>query len=289
MNARPLRRPLFAATSTAIAVLLLGACAGGSSDEPAASEALTHVHGLGVGPADGRVYVATHDGLYTLGKDKQPQRVGDRKDDFMGFTVTDEGAFLASGHGAPGSDRPGNLGLIESKDAGGSWTSRSLSGQADFHSLESARGTVYGYEGGRVRATRDLATWEDRAVLDALDLAADPAKDGRLLATTATGVVASADGGVTFGKATGPVQAYLSWPAQGALFGIDPSGKLRHSANGGTTWEDLSTVPGTPRALTAVDAERILVATASGDGSESGVYESRDGGRTFTQLTAAAS
>ncbi|WP_328285678.1 F510_1955 family glycosylhydrolase [Streptomyces sp. GQFP] len=241
------------------------------------------MHGLGVDPADGRVYVATHTGVYTVTKGGKPKLVGDGEDDFMGFTVTGENTFIASGHGAEGSDRPGNVGLIETKDAGRSWTSRSLSGEADFHSLDSAEGTVYGYEAGRVRVSSDLKSWDDRATLDALDLAVSPAGD-KLLATTADGVVASTDGGHTFGKGAEPVQAFLSWPAEKSLFGIDPSGMLSSSADGGKTWKQLATVPGgQPQALTAVDAEHVLAAT------QTAVYESLDGGKTFTELALLAS
>jgi hypothetical protein len=197
----------------------------------------------------------------------------------MGFTVTGKGAFLASGHGAAGSGRPANLGLIESKDSGRTWTSASLSGEADFHSLEYSDGTVYGYANGRVLISTDRRTWKNGASLQALDLAASPASSGVVLATTAAGAVRSADGGRTFGKADGQVQAYLSWPQKDALFGITTDGKLSHSEDGGKTWMPLGTVPGgTPEALTAVSARHILAAT------QAGVYESRDGGKTFTQL-----
>ncbi|WP_405864500.1 hypothetical protein [Streptomyces sp. NBC_00005] len=124
--------------------------------------ALSHVHGLGVDPADGRVYVATHDGLYTVAKGQKPKLVGDRRDDFMGFMVTGKNTFITSGHGAEGSDRPGNLGLIQSRNAGRAWTSQSLSGEADFHSLDFAKGTLYGYQGGRFRVGTDLKEWDDR-------------------------------------------------------------------------------------------------------------------------------
>jgi photosystem II stability/assembly factor-like uncharacterized protein len=272
-----------------IASLVLAACGGGTVDTGTAADtsessgALSHVHGLGVDPADGRVYVATHSGLYTVAKGEKPKLVGDRKDDFMGFTVTGENTFIASGHGAPGSDRPGNVGLIETKDAGRTWTSRSLSGEADFHSLDSAKGTVYGYEGGRIRVSSDLKSWDNRATLEALDLAVNPSGD-RLLATTAEGVATSTDGGRTFGKGAEPVQAFVSWPAEKSLFGIGTSGKLSSSADGGKTWKELTTVPGgQPQALTAVNAGHILVATMAG------VYESRDGGKSFTELAPLAS
>jgi hypothetical protein len=283
VTARPALRTLLVATGTALTSLALAACGGGSSDTETASEAsttsvLSHVHGLGVDPADGRVYVATHEGLYTVVKGQKPKLVGDREDDFMGFTVTGENTFIASGHGAPGSDRPGNLGLIETKDAGRTWTSRSLSGEADFHSLDSAKGTVHGYEGGRIRVSGDLKSWDDGAALAALDVAVSPAGDTSL-ATTAEGVVTSTDGGRTFGKAAGPIQAFLSWPAEESLFGIDMTGKLSRSEDGGTTWKPLTAVPGgAPQAMTAADADHVLAAT------QTGLYESRDGGKTFTEL-----
>ncbi|WP_326732778.1 hypothetical protein [Streptomyces phaeochromogenes] len=153
---------------------------------------------------------ATHNGLYTVAKGQQPKRVGDRKDDFMGFTVTGKNTFIASGHGAPGSDRPSNLGAIETKDAGRTWTARSLSGEAHFHSLNSVKDTVYGYESGQVKVSGDLKNWDDRATLDALALAADPTGNDTLLATTAEGVVSSTDGGRTFDK--GPDQSRLPCP-----------------------------------------------------------------------------
>ncbi|MEU6839168.1 F510_1955 family glycosylhydrolase [Streptomyces rubiginosohelvolus] len=288
MTVRPPARPMLAIGGTSIATLVLAAC-GGSSDADTAADAsdssgtLSHVHGLGVDPADGRVYVATHNGLYTVAKGQKPKLVGDREDDFMGFTVTDESTFVASGHGAPGSGRPDNLGLIETTDAGRTWTSRSLSGKADFHSLDSTNGTVYGYEGGRIRVSSDLESWDDRATLGALDLAVNPSGD-KLLATTAEGVVASTDGGRTFGKGAKPMQAFVSWPAEKSLFGLSTSGKLSSSVDGGKSWKELSAVPGgQPQALTAVDADHILAATMTG------VYESRDGGKTFSELAPLAS
>ncbi|MXM62796.1 exo-alpha-sialidase [Streptomyces sp. HUCO-GS316] len=289
MTPRPTARTLLALAGASIASLVLAACSGGPSgtddpsEAPGAPEALSHVHGLGVNPADHRVYIATHDGLYTVAEGEKPKLVGDSRDDFMGFAVTGENTFVASGHGAPGSERPGNVGLIESKDAGRTWTSRSLSGEADFHSLDSAKGTLYGYEGGRIRVSEDLQNWDDRATLEALDIAVSPTGD-TLLATTAEGVMTSTDGGRTFGKGSGQVQALVSWPSERALFGIDPSGKLSSSADGGKTWKEPTIVPGgQPQALTAVNADHILAATMTG------VYESRDGGRTFTELAPLAS
>lgn len=283
------RAALAAALTTALA-LALTAC--GSDDAPGskagsdATTALSHIHG--VGSAAGKLYVATHEGVYTPGADGRPALVGDRKDDFMGFTVTPKGDFLASGHPAPGTDGPSNLGLISSADKGTSWTTRSLAGEVDFHSLDiSADATVYGYDStnGRLRVSRDGVAWEDRAELGLLDIAVAPGTPGTVLASTEKGVVRSTDDGRTFGRPlSGQLVAYVSWGAPDALFGVDPDGVLLRSADAGGTWSRVSTVPGgAPQALTAVDARRLLAAT------QDGVYESVDGGKSFTRRMAVTS
>jgi len=116
----------------------------------------THVHGLGLDARDGALYIATHTGLYRLGRSAQsPVRVTERRQDTMGFTVAGPGRFLGSGH--PDIDEardqglPALLGLIESRDRGRSWEPVSLAGQADFHVLRFAGRRVYGYDVSRDR------------------------------------------------------------------------------------------------------------------------------------------
>ncbi|MFD5326062.1 F510_1955 family glycosylhydrolase [Streptomyces sp. NPDC127092] len=285
------------ALAAAVLALTLSACGPsadrtGSADPANAAEGagLGHIHGLGA--SGSTVYVATHQGVYTPAANGRPTLVGTRKDDFMGFTVTPEGTFLASGHPAPGGDGPADLGLIESTDRGATWTTRSLAGEVDFHALDTAPdATVYGYDAtnGRLRVSRDGVAWEDRAALRALDIAVSPATGGKaagtVLATTEQGVVRSTDDGRTFGAPLSPqVVAYVSWAAPDALFGADPSGTLLRSADGGASWTRVSRLPGgAPQALTAVDGRRVLAATTDG------VYESSDGGRTFVRRMAVAS
>ncbi|MFC9396517.1 F510_1955 family glycosylhydrolase [Streptomyces sp. NPDC057027] len=272
--------PRLAATAaTAVLALTLTACSGDAAPDASApgSSALSHVHGLGL--RGDTLYVATHQGLHTPDAAGRPVLVGDRRDDFMGFTVTARGDFLAGGHPAPGSDGPADLGLIASTDSGRTWRERSLAGKVDFHALDTASdSTVYGYDSARglLRVSADGVAWEERASLRALDIAVSPAAPGTVLATTETGVVRSTDGGRTFAPASERVLAYVSWAAPDALFGIDPDGVLFRGTDGGTSWTRVAGVPGgAPQALTAVDARRLLVATRDG------VYESRDGGRRF--------
>ncbi|MFD0503365.1 WD40/YVTN/BNR-like repeat-containing protein [Streptomyces chiangmaiensis] len=155
-----------------------------------------------------------------------------------------------------------------------------MSGQSDFHALDYAHGTLYAYDatGGLLRTSKDGKTWKDGAMLQALDIAVSPSDPDLVLATTAAGIARSTDGGETFTKGKQPVMAFLSWTAKEALYGIDTSGGLNRSTDGGATWKSVSTLPGgQPQALTAVDAEHVLVATWDG------VYESKDGGKTFTR------
>ncbi|MFF6833328.1 F510_1955 family glycosylhydrolase [Streptomyces sp. NPDC012438] len=275
------------ATAVLTLTLVLTACSndpgvGTAATEPSAP-ALSHVHGLGIDPADNQLYVATHDGIYTPGKDGTAQRVGDSRDDFMGFTVAKAKTFLASGHPAPGTSGPGHRGLIESTDSGKTWKTRSLAGEADFHALDYAHGTIYGYDStnGLLRVSKDGNTWDDRAQLRALDIAVSPDDPDTVLATTADGVAKSTDGGKTFAAGKQPVMAFVSWAKPDALYGIDTSGGLKRSTDGGTTWQQTAVVPGgQPQALTAVDAGHVLVAT------QDGIYESQDGGKTFTKRMA---
>jgi hypothetical protein len=85
-----------------IALLAALAVAGCGSDQPAAPSAsmaddpgLIHVHGLGINPADGTLYAATHTGLFTV-RDGAGRRVADRLQDTMGFTVVGPNHFLGS-------------------------------------------------------------------------------------------------------------------------------------------------------------------------------------------------
>ncbi|CAM5267318.1 F510_1955 family glycosylhydrolase [Streptomyces narbonensis] len=297
-----------AATTTAAALALtlaltLTACsqAPAADDSPGAG-ALSHIHGLGV--RGDTLYIATHEGVHTPDSAGRPTLVGDRRDDFMGFTVTPAGVFLASGHPAPGTGGPADLGLVESTDSGRTWREKSLGGEVDFHSLDTAPdSTVYGYDSanGLLRVSPDGVTWEDRASLRALDIAVSPTAPDTVLATTETGVALSTDGGRTFAPGTGQVLSYVSWGAPDALFGVDRGGALFRGTDtrkgtgagagtapstatgSGIRWDRVSTVPGgAPQALTVVDARRLLAAT------QDGVYESRDGGRTFERRVTVA-
>lgn len=276
-------------TTTAVLGLfsaaLLAACGQTDSPPPAAptyDPGLAHVHGLGVDPADGTLYAASHYGLFRVPDSGKPERVGTLQQDTMGFTVVGPKHFLGSGHPDPADkSAPKQLGLIESTDAGRSWTPLSLAGQADFHALEAKHGSVYGYDSqtGQVAVTADRRTWDRRARVELADFAVSPSSPDVLLATTRQGMTRSTDGGRTFAPMAGtPVLQLVDWPEDALVVGVAPDGTVRTSADGGATWTRQGTVPGRPGALAAHGRTEVFLAT------EDAIHRSSDGGRTFTPI-----
>jgi hypothetical protein len=246
-----------------------------------------HVHGLGVDPADGTLYAATHYGLFHIPSSGRPQRVANRYQDTMGFTVVGPNHFLGSGHPDPRErekGRPPRLGLIESTDAGQTWDKVSLLGEADFHALHTAHGTVYGYDsGGRFMVSRDKKTWETRSTVPMRDFAVSPADANTVLATTEAGLQRSTDAGRTFVPvAQAPTVLVLAWPDAARLFGLTDRGAVLASSDSGATWSARGQLTGSPEAF-AASGQQLLAAT------ETGIYASTDDGATWTLLFQQAS
>ncbi len=78
-------------------VSLTGCAASPDGQEPEGPVEFGHVHGLGINPADERLYVASHLGVFRQ-TDDGFELVADRQQDTMAFTVTGPDTFLASGH-----------------------------------------------------------------------------------------------------------------------------------------------------------------------------------------------
>ena len=265
------RRHVRPALSLLAAALLLTACSATSSGQrstgaPASVAELEHVHSVGVDPADGTVYVATHEGLFRSTEGRLV-RTNDSGRDLMGFTITGPGTFLSSGHPGPDEDAPKPLGIVQSHDTGATWTALGLAGEVDFHALEVTGTTVYGYDATNavLRVSADGGrSWDTRARLAALDIAADPADPTRVLASVQGGVAVSRDGGRSFAAPTGPQLTYLSWAPNGTVYGLDVNTGIFASTDVGASWQQTGTTPGgRPQALTALSGNELLIATAS--------------------------
>ncbi len=249
---------------------------GGGGAAPAA--VIADVHGIGVNPADGSLYIATHTGLFrAASSETSARRVNAPKQDLMGFSIAGPDRFVASGHPGPGQDLPPSLGLIESRDRGRSWRALSLQGKADFHVLRSVGRTVYAYD-GRLMVSRDGGrSWQPRRAPGQLaDLAPDPRDPDQVLASTSDGLSISEDGGRSWKKGTLPPPTLLAWGPVRRAFAVEGGGNVSASADSGRSWRRAGTVKGPPAAFTADQRGTIYVARQDGS-----VAQSADGGRTW--------
>ncbi|WP_431896396.1 F510_1955 family glycosylhydrolase [Nonomuraea sp. bgisy101] len=271
--------------TAAAAVMILTAAACGQSQPPATASGqdpgIGHVHGVGVDPADGAIYIAGHYGLFRVKDAESAERVAGRVQDHMGFTVVGPRTFLASGHpGDTSTAASPHLGLIRTSDAGRTWTTVSEEGTADFHALQPAGDALYAFDSqsGRLRRSADGGqSWTPGAEEPMIDLAADLTT---VYATTPDGLKVSRNGGMDFDRvANAPLLSHVESPAEDTLTGTGVDGRIHTSRDGGTTWQADGKLPGPASAFTAVDAQRLLAATDDGT-----VLESRDGGRTFSTV-----
>jgi hypothetical protein len=258
----------------------------GSADEspPAVGDAgPIHVHGLGVNPADGALFVATHTGLFRAPPGKsQARRVADRFQDTMGFTVTGPDRFLGSGHPDGREGLPPFLGLIRSTDAGRSWQPVSLLGERDFHVLEAVGSRVYGYGSDFESRQASLLvsedsgrSWEERTPPEPLlSLAIDPGDPERVIASGEDGLHTSTDAGRGW-RSLGNTPGMLAWPEQDELFLVRFDGSVARSSDAGRSWSSVGAVNEQPAAFDSANGELYV---ALHDGT---VLRSGDEGRSW--------
>lgn len=240
-----------------------------------------HVHGVGVNPADGVVYLATHDGLFAY-QDGSPVRVGPVID-LMGFTVAGPDHFYASGHPGPGVDLPQPAGLIESTDAGRTWSPRSRQGESDFHALSALDGGVIGYD-GQLRTSTDELTWSTVAApVQPFALASTP-QARTVLATSQDGPALSTDAGKSWSMLQeAPLLQVAAMADARTIAGITPDGTVATSEDAGATWSVRGSLAGPPQAVaatrTADGALQVVAVTPQA------VLTSGGSGADFTPVT----
>ena len=244
-----------------------------------------HVHGLGVNPADGSLFVATHTGLFRAPTGElRARRVADRYQDTMGFTVVGANRFLGSGHPDLRERLPPFLGLIESRDAGQTWRALSLQGSVDFHVLEARRRRVYGYGSDyESRDARFLTSadggrrWQRLKAPQALiSLAISPRDPGTLVAAGDRRVFGSRDAGRSWKTIQAPASGLLAW-TQSGLFLVDRDGRVWHDARQDETWRSVGSVNGQPAAFDNGSDGELLLALHDGT-----ILHSRDDGHSWT-------
>lgn len=244
-----------------------------------------HVHGVGVDPADGALFIATHTGLFrTPPGSERATRVGDRWQDTMGFTVTGPGRFLGSGHPDQRDELPPFLGLIESRDAGRTWRPVSLQGQVDFHVLEASGQRIYGHgsdwetrEPVFLTSTDAGRSWRSlRSPEPLIALAIDPRDPDRVIASGDRNAYGSSDGGRTWSELRSPAAGLLAWTTGGVHLAAE-DGRVLRSTDEGRSWQIVGRVDGPPAAFDSGLGGELLLAQHDGTIERSG-----DGGRSWT-------
>lgn len=293
MRPRPGPRALLAALAILAATALV-ACGddagtpaagdGGESEHVQEGTPLEHVHGLGIDPADGRLFIATHNGLFSAAEgEAEPKRVGTSSQDIMGFSVVGPDRFVGSGHPGLDQDLPPNLGLIESRDGGNTWKNISLLGEADFHVLESSGRQVYGFDGtqGRLMVSGNGGRrWQQRRPpAGVFGLAIDPTNASRIVAGTEQGLFASKGEGRRWRPVNNTLAGLLAWPERDQLYLVDGQGQVLLSRDAGGNWQTQGSIGGQPAAFMAHEDELYAALT---DGT---VKRSTDGGANWTVRT----
>jgi hypothetical protein len=284
----------FAATlMLAVALLVAAGCGGsGSGSSPAVAETTTgalapadagpvHVHGLGYDTSSGTLFLATHTGLFELAADAPvATRVGDLRQDTMGFSRLPDGRFLGSGHPDARESRSPHLGLIESIDNGRSWRPVALEGEADFHVLRALGRYIYGFDSSHERflvSSDGGRTWAERPVPESLvDVAIDPADPEHLLASSGSALYRSADAGRRWTPVASGLSGYLAWPAKAKLYIATFDGAVLSAATPAGPWQPAKPLNGPVAALHASAPSDLFAALHDGT-----ILHSTNGGRAW--------
>ncbi len=281
-------------TALGLSVVLAG-CSATTSEPPIV---VSHLHAVDIDDESGDIYLATHEGILRatvesgaddvrVGGVGSVERLGAWRGDVMGMARLDDTIYL-SGHPAPDTDAPMNIGVYTTDRSGAEFASLALEGDADFHSMAvmaAADGStaLAGIDSvtGRVVVSRDGgATWSAGAALGARSVSWD-ADAERLFATTEQGLQVSIDDGATFTLVdSAPVLLLISapppsTPTGGLLMGLDLDGRVHLSADG-ETWTPAGLAPPGTEAI-AVGRRGTLVAAGL-----DGVHRSDDRGATWS-------
>jgi photosystem II stability/assembly factor-like uncharacterized protein len=234
---------------------------------------LSHIHS--VRAVGNQIILGTHEGLYQYVDEKTVKRMGPERFDVMGLAVSNKG-FYASGHPGPGSKLPEPVGLLLTTDRGATWKKVSLTGQVDFHTLETAGEDIYGADSGSgqlMYSGNGGKSWVKRGPNTFMDIAPDPTTKGTVLGVTEGKLFRSTDAFKTskLVKTTFTVES-IDW-IKGSL--IASSGKvLYRSTDSGSSWKKIATLPSQ---IGTITQSSQLIAVVMG----SAIYSSNNGGKSF--------
>lgn len=259
---------------------------------------LRDVHGLSVDVADSsKVWLASHTGLHLLKDDEDLYVVGDKRDDYMGFSPhpTDPNTFFTSGHPSGG----GNIGFQKSTDAGRTWqkVSNGANGPVDFHAMAVSQvdpNIVYGiYRGASQRSVDGGKQWEivNTNLGDAqiISLTTDTSEKDTVYAATTNGLLVSRNQGQTWTltsenlKSDTITTVAISPKNNQELLAYGQKLGLAKSTDGGKTWTKIDTaLAGSPVLYMSYDKSNPSTIYAINQSLE--IYKTVDSGTTWNKV-----
>ncbi len=259
---------------------------------------LEHVHGMGY--LDGNTLAfASHTGLKLYQNEKWVQTTS-HKNDYMGFSVVDEG-FYTSGHPGEESNLPNPVGIQKTTGIDKGLKSLALEGESDFHAMGVGyrNHSIYVLNQranslmdlGLYRSFDDGETWEKLRAKNLpeniFQIAVHPDNEQVVSVATKTGIYLSRDAGDTFeliseeGQGSG-----LFFTKEKLYYGIynnEGQSFQAYSLSNGSK-QELSLPKLKEDALMYVakqpqNNEKIAIFTVNGSS-----FVSKDNGQTWTQI-----
>jgi photosystem II stability/assembly factor-like uncharacterized protein len=129
-------------------------------------------------------------------------------------------------------------------------------------------GLLYAYDLARDRfvATSNFGrTWAERRPPGLmLDLAFDPTRPQRLVASSSQGLVTSEDAGASWKPLVREIGLRLAWPKPDALYLVDDHGAVQRSTDGGASRRTVGLLGTAPEAITASSDGTLYAAGKDG-------------------------
>jgi photosystem II stability/assembly factor-like uncharacterized protein len=235
--------------------------------------ALSHIHS--VRAVGDQILLGTHEGLYQYLDEKTVKRISPERFDVMGLAISSKG-FYASGHPGPGSKLPEPVGLLLTTDRGATWKKISLTGEVDFHTLETVGDELYGADSGSgdlMYSSDGGKSWVKRGKNTFMDIAPNPDRKASVLAVQDGKLYRSSDAfkSTKLVKTSFVVES-IDW-IKGSL--IASSGKvLYRSTDSGSSWKKVSALSSQ---IGTITQSPQLIAVVMG----SAIYSSSNGGKSF--------